>query len=183
MAERGGMERKEIRNCCSKSTQADFNLHIFQGGEQKVQYHVEGGWDVLAVNAVGGIILRGALDREGPGGTIGVAKILGVDRGIPPLTATATLTITLTDVNDSPPLLLPPVTFHVTEDAAPARLGVLTATDEDVWALGHGPPFTFSLASSNPQYIFDLMSLQFDPRKYLSHLFVVAKTNVDNAIH
>ncbi|XP_045130294.1 putative neural-cadherin 2 isoform X1 [Portunus trituberculatus] len=133
------------------------------GGEQKVQYHVEGGWDVLAVNAVGGIILRGALDREGPGGTIGVAKILGVDRGIPPLTATATLTITLTDVNDSPPLLLPPVTFHVTEDAAPARLGVLTATDEDVWALGHGPPFTFSLASSNPQYIFDLMSLQFDP--------------------
>ncbi|MPC33527.1 Neural-cadherin [Portunus trituberculatus] len=134
------------------------------GGEQKVQYHVEGGWDVLAVNAVGGIILRGALDREGPGGTIGVAKILGVDRGIPPLTATATLTITLTDVNDSPPLLLPPVTFHVTEDAAPARLGVLTATDEDVWALGHGPPFTFSLASSNPQYIFDLMSLQFDPQ-------------------
>lgn len=141
------------------------SLTLFQGGEQKVQYRVEGGWDVLAVNAVGGVILRGALDREGPGGTIGVAKILGVDRGTPPLTATATLTITLTDVNDSPPVLLPPVTFHVTEDAMPARLGVLTATDEDVWALGHGPPFTFSLAPSNPQYIFDLMSLQFDPRE------------------
>ena len=137
-----------------------------QGGEQSVQYSVEGGWDVLAVNAVDGVILRGALDREGPGGTIGVARILGVDRGLPPLTATATLTITLTDVNDSPALLLPPVIFYVTEDAVPAHLGILTANDEDVWALGHGPPFIFSLAPSNPQYIFDLLSLQFDPRKY-----------------
>ncbi|XP_071534244.1 putative neural-cadherin 2 [Panulirus ornatus] len=134
------------------------------GGQQKVDYRVEGGWGALTVDSEGEVSLRGVLDREAPpDGAIGVAKILGVDRGQPPLTATATLTITVTDVNDSPPVLLPPTLFHVTEGAAPTRLGALTATDHDVWALGHGPPFNLSLAPSNPTHVFAYIRLKFDP--------------------
>ncbi|XP_071534242.1 putative neural-cadherin 2 [Panulirus ornatus] len=134
------------------------------GGQHEVDYRVEGGWGVLTVDSEGEVSLRGVLDREAPpDGAIGVAKILGVDRGQPPLTATATLTITVTDVNDSPPVLLPPTLFHVTEGAAPTLLGALTATDHDVWALGHGPPFNLSLAPSNPAHVFAYMKLNFDP--------------------
>nr|XP_045606773.1 putative neural-cadherin 2 [Procambarus clarkii] len=133
------------------------------GGEEGVEYRVEGAWGALSVDSEGGVSLRRALDREAPDGAIGVAKIVGVDHGRPPLTATATLTITVTDVNDSPPVLLPPTLFHVTEGAAPTLLGALTATDHDVWALGHGPPFNFSLAPTNPAHVLAHISLKFDP--------------------
>ncbi|XP_037789255.1 neural-cadherin-like [Penaeus monodon] len=43
-------------------------------------------------------------------------------------------------------------------------LGTLTATDDDVWALGHGPPFNFSLAPSNPAHVKTAIRLLFDQR-------------------
>ncbi|XP_064115347.1 putative neural-cadherin 2 [Macrobrachium nipponense] len=119
------------------------------GGKQAVRYHVVGGWGALAVDQTGAVSLWRSLDREAKDGTIGTAKIIAVDSGHPPLTSTATLTISVTDVNDCPPRLLHPTVFHVLENTPPALLGVLTATDQDVWALGHGPPFNLSLASSN----------------------------------
>lgn len=106
-----------------------------------------------------------ALDREAPEGAIAVAEIIGVDRGSPPLSATATLTITVTDVNDCAPILLPPTTLHVAEGSPPTLLGVLAATDHDVWALGHGPPFNMSLAPTNPAYVLSHVSLTFDSRE------------------
>ncbi|KAK8742463.1 hypothetical protein OTU49_001892, partial [Cherax quadricarinatus] len=121
-----------------------------------------GGWDSLTVNSEGGVSLWQALDREAPDGAIGVAKIISVDRGVPPLSATATLTITVTDVNDCPPRLLPPTLLHVAEGGPPTLLGVITATDHDVWALGHGPPFNLSLAPSNPDHVLSHISLTFD---------------------
>ncbi|KAK8742325.1 hypothetical protein OTU49_001806, partial [Cherax quadricarinatus] len=133
------------------------------GGEGVVDYHLEGAWGALSVDSEGAVTLRRGLDREAPDGAIGVARIVGVDRGRPPLTATATLTITVTDVNDSPPVLLPPTLFHVTEGAAPTLLGALTATDHDVWALGHGPPFNLSLAPTNPAHVLAHIALKFDP--------------------
>ncbi|KAK4300601.1 hypothetical protein Pmani_027211 [Petrolisthes manimaculis] len=136
-----------------------------ESGQQEVEYQVEGFWNALTVDYRGTVSLQSAVDREaGDGGGVGEARILCVDSGQPPLTATATLTITLTDINDTPPTLLPPTTFHVTEHAAPAHLGVITATDDDVWALGHGPPFTFSLSASNHQHILDYIALEFDPQ-------------------
>ncbi|XP_071534107.1 uncharacterized protein [Panulirus ornatus] len=134
------------------------------GGAQEVDYQVTGGWGALTVDAGGGVSLLRSLDREAPeGGAVGVARVIGVDRGAPPLTATATLTITVTDVNDCAPRLLPPTVLHVAEGGAPTLLGVLTATDSDVWALGHGPPFTFSLAPTNPAHVLAHISLSFDP--------------------
>ncbi|XP_066955765.1 LOW QUALITY PROTEIN: putative neural-cadherin 2 [Macrobrachium rosenbergii] len=119
------------------------------GGKQAVRYHVVGGWGALAVDQTGAVTLWRSLDREAKDGAIGTAKIIAVDSGQPPLTSTATLTISVTDVNDCPPRLLHPTVFHVLENTSPALLGVLTATDQDVWALGHGPPFNLSLAASN----------------------------------
>ncbi|XP_066988266.1 putative neural-cadherin 2 [Macrobrachium rosenbergii] len=132
------------------------------GGGGQVDYSVVGGWDSLHVDESGGVTLSRRLDREAEEGALGIAQILGTDRGEPPLTATATLTVTVTDVNDCAPRLLPPQdVLHVTEGAPPVLLGVLTATDDDVWALGHGPPFSMSLSPSNPSYVLDLVSLKF----------------------
>ncbi|XP_066952072.1 neural-cadherin-like isoform X1 [Macrobrachium rosenbergii] len=132
------------------------------GGAGQVDYSVVGGWNSLRVDETGGVTLSRRLDREAEEGALGIAEILGTDRGEPPMTATATLTITVTDVNDCPPRLLPPDVLHVTEGDPPVLLGVLTATDDDVWAFGHGPPFSMSLSPSNPPYVMDLVSLKFD---------------------
>lgn len=113
----------------------------------------------------GRVSLWRRLDREAPKGAVGVARIVGVDGGVPPLSATATLTITVTDVNDCPPQLLPPTTFHVAESDPPTHLGTLAATDRDVWALGHGPPFNLSLARANPPFVLAHIRLDFDPRE------------------
>nr|XP_027230078.1 uncharacterized protein LOC113821755 [Penaeus vannamei] len=135
-------------------------------GRQRVEYRVVGGWGALSVEAGGGVRLWRALDREGEGGAEGVARVVGVDEGQPPLSSTATLSITVTDVNDCPPRLLPPTVLHVREGASAARLGVLTATDDDVWEMGHGPPFALALAASNPAHVLDLIALKFDASEY-----------------
>ncbi|XP_068212828.1 putative neural-cadherin 2 [Palaemon carinicauda] len=130
-------------------------------GKQPVDYHVVGGWDALTVDETGVVSLWRALDREAPEGDLSIANVIAVDRGQPPLSSTATLTISVTDVNDCPPRLLQPTVFHVPEGVPPRRLGVLTATDEDVWALGNGPPFSFTLAPSNPAAVEEYIDIIF----------------------
>ncbi|XP_071513597.1 uncharacterized protein [Panulirus ornatus] len=132
--------------------------------QQGVEYRVEGGWGALSVDGSGGVRLWRALDREAPGGEVGVARVVAVDEGGRPssLSSTATLTITVTDVNDCPPRLLPPTLLHVTEGAPASLLGLLTATDDDVWALAHGPPFNFTLAPTNPAHVLDTLSIKYD---------------------
>lgn len=132
-----------------------------------MKYHVEGGWGALRVDQQGGIRLWRPLDRENEGGAVSVARMVAVDEGHPPLSSTATLTLTLADVNDCPPTLLPPTVLHVMEASPPVLLGVLRATDQDVWAKGHGPPFTFTLDPDTPTHVADLISLKFSPREYL----------------
>lgn len=119
----------------------------------------------MAVDVDGNVKLRQRLDREAPGGAVGEALVIAVDHGRPSLSATATLTIFVDDVNDCPPNILPPTLLHVTEGSPPSLLGVLKATDPDVWALGHGPPFVLSLAPTNPAHILSLINLKFDPRE------------------
>ena len=146
-----------------------------------MDYRLEGGWDSLAVDGDGGVSLVRQLDREAPGGEEGVVLVVAVDKGNPPLSATATLAITVTDVNDCPPRLLPPTLLHVKEGGPPTKLGVLKVTDPDIWALGHGPPFTLSLAPTNPAYILSIVSLKFDPREYCSRGLVASAPSVSHA--
>ncbi|KAK3849099.1 hypothetical protein Pcinc_044133, partial [Petrolisthes cinctipes] len=137
------------------------------GGEGGVDYSVEGGWEALTVDTEGGVHLATQVDREATGGDggdgEGVARVIAVDRGTPPLSSTATLSITVTDVNDCPPTLLPPTLLHVIEGGPPTLLGILKATDPDVWELGHGPPFNFTLYAHNTQHVLTLINLKFDP--------------------
>ncbi|XP_042868844.1 putative neural-cadherin 2 [Penaeus japonicus] len=149
-------------------------LDFDMGGHQPVSYHVEGGRGALTVDSEGRVSLLRQLDREaatddsgrGGGASVVAALVVAVDSGLPPapLSATATLSITLEDVNDCPPRLLPPTTLRVREGAPAATLGTLTATDDDVWAHGHGPPFNFSLAPSNPAHVKAAVRLIFDQR-------------------
>ncbi|XP_064106311.1 putative neural-cadherin 2 [Macrobrachium nipponense] len=133
-------------------------------GKQTVKYNVLDSWGALTIDTGGIVSLRKPLDRETQDGAVGTALILAMDNGHPPLTSTATLTVTVTDVNDCPPSLLPPTVFHVVEGAPPSLIGVLTATDPDVWALGHGPPFVFSLDPSNQPIIKATVLIKFDPK-------------------
>ena len=132
-----------------------------------IEYRVEGGWDSLRVDSSGGVRVRTSLDREVEGGPVGIANIIAIDYGHPRLTSTATLTITVTDVNDCPPQLLPPNMLHVEEETPGALIHVLTADDRDIWALGHGPPFVISLDSENSQEVKDKVSLNYLPRKLI----------------
>ncbi|CAL4064457.1 unnamed protein product, partial [Meganyctiphanes norvegica] len=132
------------------------------GVSGEVRYTVSDTGGSLTVDSSGGIRLRHGLDREGSTGSVTIATVVARDRGHYPLSATATLTITITDVNDSPPRLLPPVVLHVLEGSTTSLVGILTATDDDVWALGHGPPFTLELAHDAPIYIRDNFKLNYD---------------------
>lgn len=143
---------------------------------------MESAWDSLNVNTDGEVRLWRRLDREAPGGAEGVARIIGVDNGRPPLSATATLTITVTDVNDCPPRLLPPTIVHVTESSPPTRLATLAATDLDVWAMGHGPPFNFSLARTNPAHVKALIKIKFRQSEY-SLLKLAALFSLHRKVH
>lgn len=139
-----------------------------QGGQQEVEYQLKGARGALAVSADGTVTLRGALDRESSDGGVVVAEVLAVDGGAPPLTATATLTVVISDINDCPPTLASPSVLHVQEHArTPALLATLTADDEDVWALGHGPPFNLTLAPSNTAHVLDKVSLKFNPCEFV----------------
>ena len=107
-----------------------------------------------------------ALDRESLERGMAVVKIVAEDHGNPPQSSTATLSLSLSDVNDCPPELNLPRTLHVVEGSMAGMVGVITATDRDVWALGNGPPFKFSLASSNSDEIMDIITLKMDPSEY-----------------
>lgn len=152
---------------------SQIDLCSIQLNQQQVHYHVEGGWGALSVDTVGGVRLWNTLDREAPGGGMGFARVVAMDEGHPSLSSTATLTITVTDVNDCPPRLLPPTILHVTEGAPASLLGVLTATDDDVWELGHGPPFNFTLALSNPAHILNTLSIKYYTSEYQHFSFEI----------
>ncbi|XP_044732152.1 cadherin-related tumor suppressor [Chrysoperla carnea] len=83
------------------------------------------------------------LDRE----TIPVYNLIvgAIDTGIPPQTGSATIQITLTDINDNGPIFDPPnVTGYVMENQPPfTKVMTLTATDPDLPP--NGAPFSYYL--------------------------------------
>lgn len=76
--------------------------------------------------------------------------VRAVDNGVPPMGATATVTVSLTDANDPPRIT--PATFSVIE-AAPVDtfVGTVTATDDDA-----GQTRTFSITGGNPGNAFKI---------------------------
>ncbi|XP_047740034.1 putative neural-cadherin 2 [Hyalella azteca] len=98
----------------------------------------------FAIDTGGTVRLARVLDREKT--SRHVLHVLAWDSGDPPNTATGTLTVTVRDVNDNPPILIGPRVLALPElDASsPSRSRTIfnvTLDDPDDWTAGNGPPF------------------------------------------
>lgn len=74
-------------------------------------------------------------------------KILAIDDGIPPKTATATLTVIVHDINDNPPRFLKDYRPVLQEHSQVKKVVEISATDDDDRSKSNGPPFTFRMDS------------------------------------
>ncbi|XP_068229143.1 putative neural-cadherin 2 [Palaemon carinicauda] len=132
-------------------------------GNGVIDYKIIDQTNALEIDAEGVVRTKSdSFDREALEEDTPIIRITGVDRGEPPLTSTATLSLTVMDINDCAPYILPPTVFHILEGVPPTKLGLLKAYDDDSWALGNGPPFNISLAPTNPQYIYEFLEMKFD---------------------
>ncbi|XP_069941535.1 putative neural-cadherin 2 isoform X3 [Cherax quadricarinatus] len=143
-----------------------FTAHdIDGGGESRVNYTIAPASDpggLFHVDGTGGVVLVGGLDREtNPAHTL---LVWAVDDGATPRTATATLTVNITDVNDNPPFLAEPREVQVVENAPPQVVARVRLGDPDDWQRGHGPPFTISLDPRAPPHIRAAIQVKFDKR-------------------
>lgn len=102
------------------------------GANGWLTYRLESGaQDRFVVDPVSGAVLVGnsTLDREERGSYRLV--VMATDRGTPPLSGTATLTVVLDDVNDSRPRFLEPLTMINVNESTPPGVVVATLTAED----------------------------------------------------
>ncbi|KAK0172407.1 hypothetical protein PV328_005726 [Microctonus aethiopoides] len=117
-----------------------------QGGTSKVSYAIDRSSDrkrQFHINENGTVTIQRSLDREEtPRHQV---KILAIDDGIPPKTATATLTVIVQDINDNPPTFLKDYRPVLPEYAIPRKVIEILATDDDDRSKSNGPPFTFRM--------------------------------------
>ncbi|XP_044596396.1 neural-cadherin isoform X6 [Cotesia glomerata] len=136
------LENAEVGNSLEtfKATDPD------QGGNSKVSYAIDRSSDrkrQFHINENGTVTIQRSLDREEtPRHQV---KILAIDDGIPPKTATATLTVIVTDINDNPPTFLKDYRPVLPEYAMPRKVIEILATDDDDRSRSNGPPFTFRM--------------------------------------
>ncbi|KAL4230018.1 hypothetical protein ACF0H5_010405 [Mactra antiquata] len=117
------------------------------GNNSRIHYEIRN-QDKIAVNAVTGVIsVKPYFDREVT--PIVVFEVLAIDSGEVPLTGTATVTLSIDDINDNPPLFTQDsFSFEILENLnSGTTVGKFSATDIDIGANGI---FTFSLS---PVYI------------------------------
>ncbi|KAK8392665.1 hypothetical protein O3P69_014833 [Scylla paramamosain] len=133
------------------------------GGDGKVDYSVAPDTDpggLFSVSEAGVVQLARELDRE----AAEVHRVLveAVDRGTPPRTATATLLVNVTDVNDNPPYLSEPRQVRVPENVGPREVARVHLSDLDVWGQGHGPPFSLHLDPRAPSDVKEAVVVSFN---------------------
>ncbi|XP_061073753.1 protocadherin Fat 4 [Conger conger] len=109
----------------------------------------------FAVDPVRGVVVAtGRLDREkSPSYSFAV---VAVDQGDPPRSATVSVNVTLSDVNDCAPLFTPQsISLHVQENSPdlPRVIHQVSALDED---LGMNSQLTYSITRGNEEGLFSL---------------------------
>lgn len=113
------------------------------GNNSRIHYEIRN-QDKIAVNAITGVIsVKPYFDRElNP---VVVFQVLAIDSGEIPLTGTATVTLTIDDINDNAPLFTQEAfAFGISENLnSGTTVGNFSATDLDIGANGI---FTFSLS-------------------------------------
>ncbi|XP_017854371.1 neural-cadherin isoform X2 [Drosophila busckii] len=120
-----------------------------QGGKSKVSYSIDRSSDrqrQFAINQNGSVTIQRSLDREVvPRHQV---KILAIDDGSPPKTATATLTVIVQDINDNAPKFLKDYRPVLPEHVPPRKVVEILANDDDDRSKSNGPPFQFRLDPS-----------------------------------
>ncbi|XP_069195930.1 putative neural-cadherin 2 [Procambarus clarkii] len=145
---------------------ATFTAHDLDGGgRSRITYAISPSSDAgrqFGVDEAGAVRLVGGLDRE----TVAAHSVLvwAVDDGVPPRTATATLSVNVTDVNDNPPFLAEPREVEVVENGVAQVVARVRLGDADDWRQGHGPPFTLALDPRAPPHIATSFTVTIDKR-------------------
>lgn len=123
-----------------KATDAD------HGGKSKITYAIDRASDrkrQFFINNDGVVSIQRSLDREEtPQHQL---KILAIDDGSPSKTSTATLVVSVLDINDNAPTFLKDYRPVLTEHSLPQKVLEIQATDKDDKIKGNGPPFQFRL--------------------------------------
>ncbi|KAH1168137.1 hypothetical protein KIL84_003620 [Mauremys mutica] len=111
------------------ATDADSGLN------QQLSYRIEGGaQDKFLINANSGVILVANITIDREERDTYRLTVMAVDRGMPPLSGTATVNILVADVNDYRPEFINPIqTVSVLESAVPGTIiAEVTAIDRDL---------------------------------------------------
>uniref|UniRef100_T1DFT0 Putative cadherin n=1 Tax=Cupiennius salei TaxID=6928 RepID=T1DFT0_CUPSA len=135
-----------------------------QGGKSRVSYTIDRSSDKkrqFRIDQNGVVRIQRTLDREEtPRHQV---KILAIDDGTPPRTATATLTVVVSDINDNAPRFLRDYRPVIMEHSPPQKVEEILATDDDDRSKGNGPPFTFRMDPNAPDIIKQFFDVQHDP--------------------
>ena len=135
----------------------------FQANKEQIFYTILPSSDPdghFEVDKSGSVKLVKALDREKT--SFHHVLILAVDSGNPPRTATASLELTVKDINDNPPYIKQPDRVSLRENSEPRHLADLVMSDLDDWSLGNGPPFRIGMDSNASRNITRAFSVQYD---------------------
>ncbi|GLH00437.1 Neural-cadherin [Gryllus bimaculatus] len=145
-------ERPNIEVSVYENAEVGKSLETFkatdpdQGGKSKVKYAIDRTSDrkrQFSINQEGTVSIQRNLDREEtPRHQV---KVLAIDDGVPPKTATATLTVIVQDINDNAPTFLKEYRPVLPEHVAPRKVVEILATDDDDRSKSNGPPFTFRM--------------------------------------
>lgn len=139
-----------------------------RGGSSRVRYAIDRSSDrrrQFAISEDGTVTIQRALDRESV--PTHQVKILAIDDGDPPKTATATLTVTVDDINDNAPRFLKDYRPVLPEHSAPRKVVEVLATDDDDRSRGNGPSFVFRMDPNAADVIRASFKVEHDPSKYL----------------
>ena len=135
------------------------------GGNSRVRYLIDRSSDrrrQFAISEDGTVSIQRRLDREtSPAHQI---KILAIDDGDPPKTATATLTVIVQDINDNAPRFLKNYRPVLPEHTQPRKVVEVLATDDDDRSKGNGPSFTFRMDPNAEENIRKSFRVEHDPK-------------------
>ena len=135
------------------------------GGQSRVRYLIDRSSDrrrQFAIAEDGTVSIQRRLDREtSPAHQI---KILAIDDGDPPKTATATLTVIVQDINDNAPRFLKNYRPVLPEHTQPRKVVEVLATDDDDRSKGNGPSFTFRMDPNAEDMIRKSFRVEHDPK-------------------
>nr|CAD7440271.1 unnamed protein product [Timema bartmani] len=147
-------ERPNIEVSVYENAEVGKSLETFkatdpdQGGKSKVKYAIDRTSDrkrQFSINQEGFHQPGGDsvhTEEFGPGGD---PKTSAIDDGVPPKTATATLTVIVQDINDNAPTFLKDYRPVLPEHVPPRKVVEILATDDDDRSKSNGPPFTFRM--------------------------------------